>query len=118
LKENEKPSKETQYILGKHLPHQNSQIKKDIINGKKVSYLEQIWGNGSMCNLNGNERSSVIEFYCSKNEKIHSVTETNTCEYNVVVHTPRLCSAFADHEDLKDPTIICKSTDEIQGLLN
>ncbi|KAM3584596.1 Protein OS-9 [Umbelopsis sp. WA50703] len=61
------------------------------------SYLAQRWRYGDKCDITGKPREIEIQFHCSMQheEHIESVQELATCEYQMVISTPRLCQDVA-----------------------
>lgn len=74
-----------------------------------VYFLRQIYGGGTLCDLNGKSRTTVVDYFCAQEEIIVSLRETAICSYHVVVHTPRLCTdiAFVRHQSSLSPKIRC-----------
>ena len=59
-----------------------------------MPYYEVLMKDGTLCDLNGLPRATRVHYVCypsGKNE-IYSLKEASTCEYEVVVLTPILCS--------------------------
>lgn len=71
----------------KHIP-----IKK--IDGINLPYLEIEMGNGTLCDLNNQPRSTKVLYVCYLHGKheVYSLKETSTCQYEVIVLSPLLCS--------------------------
>ncbi|KAG2176663.1 hypothetical protein INT44_007327 [Umbelopsis vinacea] len=61
------------------------------------SYLSQRWSFGDKCDLTGRPREVNIQFHCSmqNEDEIVSMHEFATCEYQMVIATPRLCQDIA-----------------------
>jgi len=61
--------------------------------GAGQRYLVQRWGDGTVCDKTGRPREIEVQFHCSMTmtDTILFVKETRTCEYVLVIHTPRLC---------------------------
>ncbi|CAG8804201.1 5077_t:CDS:2, partial [Racocetra persica] len=112
------------YILGQYsfrfdsLPPSNkdSNDKKhsfgtDLQVGSGKKYLVQRWGGGSTCDLTGKPRQVEIQFHCNpqSGDSIAVVKEMYTCNYLVIIHTPRLCndSAFLSKTSSKVNHIEC-----------
>ncbi|ORX66603.1 hypothetical protein DL89DRAFT_286302 [Linderina pennispora] len=53
----------------------------------------QTWGGGSVCEITRRPREIEVQFHCDPNmpERISHIKETSTCQYFMVVTTPRLC---------------------------
>lgn len=65
------------------------------IEGQLTAYFPVAMGNGTPCTLRQNEaRATTVLYVCHPEAKheILSVAEVTTCEYEVVVLTPLLCS--------------------------
>ncbi|KAJ2080351.1 Protein OS-9 [Coemansia sp. RSA 988] len=56
-------------------------------------FLTQIWGGGTLCDITRQPREVEVQFHCDSNspERITLVEEIATCQYVVVINTPRLC---------------------------
>ncbi|KAG2181025.1 hypothetical protein INT43_008607 [Umbelopsis isabellina] len=88
------------------------------------SYLAQRWRYGDKCDITGKPREIEIQFQCSMQheEHIESVQELATCEYQMVISTPRLCQdvAFAPRasQDINriqcDPVIADEKVEEYE----
>ncbi|KAF8522194.1 hypothetical protein BU17DRAFT_87289 [Hysterangium stoloniferum] len=61
--------------------------------GAGQRYLVQRWGDGTVCDKTGRPREIEVQFHCSMTmtDTVLFVKETRTCEYVLVIHTPRLC---------------------------
>lgn len=71
------------------------QVPTKNIEGQLTPYFALEMGNGTPCTLKQNEaRSTTVLYVCHPEAKheILSVAEVTTCEYEVVVLTPLLCS--------------------------
>lgn len=74
--------------------HENEKLKYKKIDGINLPYVELEMTDGTLCDLNNEPRTTKIFYVChlhGKNE-IYSLKETSTCNYEVVVLTPTLCS--------------------------
>jgi len=73
----------------------NAAIPTKKIDGNNLPYFEIIMGNGTLCELNNNKpRQTSVIYVCymyGKNE-IYSLKESSTCQYEIVVLSPLLCS--------------------------
>lgn len=60
---------------------------------------------GTYCPLIGAQRKTEVQFQCSPatNDRIGFVKEISTCQYLIVVQTPRLCSDLAFAADDPEP---------------
>jgi hypothetical protein len=56
------------------------------------NYLTQMMVDGTICDITGKPRQAELRFYCGESEGIQSVKEVSTCNYVVIINTPRLCS--------------------------
>ncbi|KAI9479588.1 glucosidase II beta subunit-like protein-domain-containing protein [Zychaea mexicana] len=56
-------------------------------------YLTQRWTGGSECDLTGKPRTIEVQFHCDMNshDRISMFQEVTTCQYQMVISTPRLC---------------------------
>lgn len=64
------------------------------IDGNNMAYIEVEMGDGTLCDLNNEPRSTKVLYVCyahGKNE-IYSLKETSTCNYEVIILTPTLCA--------------------------
>lgn len=71
------------------------QVPSKNIEGQLTPYHPVPMGNGTPCTLKQNQpRSTTVLYVCHPEAKheILSVAEVTTCEYEVVVLTPLLCS--------------------------
>lgn len=65
------------------------------IEGVNLPYYEIAMGNGTLCDLNQNKpRETRVIYVCYIHGKheIFSLKETSTCQYEIVIFTPFLCS--------------------------
>ncbi|PWN33974.1 uncharacterized protein FA14DRAFT_161570 [Meira miltonrushii] len=70
----------------------------------KGRYISQSWTDGTLCDLNHEPRTTEVQYHCAKTppiDRISLIKEVTTCNYVIVVETPRLCSepALAQTED-------------------
>lgn len=75
--------------------HQSLQVPTKNIEGQLTPYFSVEMGNGTPCVLKQNQaRTTSVLYVCHPEAKheILSVAEVTTCEYDVVVLTPLLCS--------------------------
>ncbi|KAI7904072.1 uncharacterized protein BX663DRAFT_506309 [Cokeromyces recurvatus] len=57
-------------------------------------YLLQIWKEGSICDLTGKPRTVEIQYRCDLlqgQDYVSSFVEKSTCNYQLIISTPRLC---------------------------
>lgn len=72
-----------------------TQVLTKNIEGQLTPYFSVVLGNGTPCTLIQNRaRTTAVLYVCHPEAKheILSVAEVTTCEYEVVVLTPLLCS--------------------------
>jgi len=70
----------------------NPPIKK--LDGANLPYFQLNYTDGTVCDLNGKPRQTSVLYVCyvlGKND-IYSIKETSTCEYEVIILSPLLCS--------------------------
>lgn len=69
------------------------------VDGVQLPYIEFNMTSGTLCDLNGKPRLTRVLYVCNEDSKheLHSIKETFTCEYEVVVLSPLLCL----HSDFK-----------------
>lgn len=81
---------------------------EQVIDGGDGRYVSQIWSSGTLCNINNEPRTTEVQFHCSSSppvDRISLIKETTTCNYVVVIDTPKLCEepALAPvEEDIRD----------------
>ncbi|EJD53067.1 hypothetical protein AURDEDRAFT_110849 [Auricularia subglabra TFB-10046 SS5] len=87
------------YTLGKSAQAEDGSISEaannlELARGTGQRYLHFRWGDGTVCDKTGKKRQIEVQFHCatSVTDSIVFVKETRTCEYTLVIHTPRLCS--------------------------
>merc|ERR1712130_826460 len=97
----------TEYFLGKYdkpvsfdpekVPKTRDEVKKKNIDGIQTTYWELVMDGGTACELKpGQGRRTKVHYICNPNafhNEILSVTETSTCEYEIVILTSALCSS-------------------------
>jgi hypothetical protein len=76
-------------------------------NSLGVHYLRHTWGHGDRCHKgHGPFRVTEVQYHCCKTEHIAFVDEASECRYQVLVHSPRLCSLdFLNNEPPKIQTL-------------
>lgn len=59
----------------------------------EAPYLVQQLGRGTKCSLTNKDRRVEVQFHCDPNTTDHIgyIKEITTCQYLMVIHTPRLC---------------------------
>ena len=60
----------------------------------EVPYYEQIYDEGTVCDLTGQHRLARLHYTCHMDGRgeIYEIKETSSCEYEVVILTNLLCS--------------------------
>lgn len=80
------------------------------IDGNNMAYIEVEMGDGTLCDLNNEPRSTKVLYVCyahGKNE-IYSLKETSTCNYEVIILTPTLCThPLFKSQDVSNNPIKC-----------
>lgn len=100
--------KRTEYLLGKlskkevkdllDKPQTSKDGKSSVpfrkIDNKATPYYSVVMDNGSLCELNNKPRKTTVLYIChpTSSNEIMSIKEVTTCEYEVIVLTPTLCS--------------------------
>lgn len=93
----------------------------ELARGAGHRYLTLHWGDGTVCDKTGRKRETEIQFHCSMTttDSIFFIKETKTCQYTLVIHTPRLCGQpgfKSPREDLRDTPLRCrKVVDTLEG---
>ncbi|KAG8833526.1 Protein OS-9 [Serendipita sp. 399] len=85
----------------------------ELARGAGHRYLNLHWGDGTVCDKTGRKREIEIQFHCAmaSTDSIFFIKETRTCQYTLVIHTPRLCGEpgfKSPHDDLKDTPVRCR----------
>lgn len=64
------------------------------IDNKETPYYSVVMDNGSPCELSDKPRKTTVLYIChpTSSNEIMSVKEVTTCEYEIIVLTPTLCS--------------------------
>ncbi|KAI7869023.1 hypothetical protein BDF14DRAFT_1787101 [Spinellus fusiger] len=59
-------------------------------------YLVQKWSGGTECDITKEPRTIEIQYHCDMqaNDRITMFQEVKTCQYQMVISTPRLCEEF------------------------
>ncbi|KAG8868011.1 Protein OS-9 [Serendipita sp. 405] len=96
------------------IPEQKSLANRlELARGAGHRYLNLHWGDGTVCDKTGRKREIEIQFHCAmaSTDTIFFIKETRTCQYTLVIHTPRLCGEpgfKSPHDDLKDTPVRCR----------
>lgn len=80
----------------------NEPLQYKRIEGLNLPYVEIEMQDGTLCDINNEPRVARVLYFCDahgKNE-IYSLKETSTCNYEIIVLTPVLCShpSYRPHE--------------------
>lgn len=81
---------------------------EQVIDGGDGRYVSQVWSSGTLCNINNEPRTTEVQFHCSSSppvDRISLIKETTTCNYVVVIETPKLCEEPAlapAEEDIRE----------------
>jgi len=96
-------------------PEEGEQGRTTEIQAKGTSssrYLSQKLSGGTTCDLTGNPRWVEIQFHCHPQsaDRIGWIKEVSTCNYLMVVYTPRLCNdvAFLPPREERAEAISCR----------
>jgi hypothetical protein len=83
-------------------------------------YLSLKWSHGTLCDITFRPRTIEIQFHCSLNDEEHIsyIKEVTTCNYLLVIHTPRLCvdKAFTPPEGESGESIVCRPVAEKKAI--
>ncbi|KAI8644134.1 hypothetical protein BD408DRAFT_413768 [Parasitella parasitica] len=68
-------------------------VKTELKNNGDQRYLVQKWGDGSKCDLTDKPRVIEVQYHCDLQgqDRVSSFVELSTCNYQIVISTPRLC---------------------------
>ncbi|XP_077996481.1 endoplasmic reticulum lectin 1-like [Glandiceps talaboti] len=103
-KEAGKNTKLQEYFLGKVTESEEEstdeeetpeEVPTKKIDGRDVAYYEVVMDGGTPCDLKQNQpRKTRVLYICDPGSKhdIYSLDEISTCEYEIIVLTPNLCS--------------------------
>lgn len=89
-----------QFVLGKFSPDllQIDEGQGTLVHtSAERSYLTQVWTDGTRCDKTGDPRRIDIEYHCAIHmpDVISSIKEVSTCNYKMIVQTPKMCSDAA-----------------------
>ncbi|KAL0074195.1 glucosidase II beta subunit-like protein-domain-containing protein [Phycomyces blakesleeanus] len=67
--------------------------KTDLHHVGDKRYLVQKWGGGTQCDITKEPRSIEVQYHCDMqvHDRITMFQEIKTCQYQIVISTPRLC---------------------------
>lgn len=74
---------------------ENFQIPVKKIDNINLPYVEVLMGNGTLCDLNENKpRQTKVLYVCYIHGKheVYSLKETSTCQYEIVILSPLVCT--------------------------
>ncbi|CEP11938.1 hypothetical protein [Parasitella parasitica] len=68
-------------------------VKTELKKNGDQRYLVQKWGDGSTCDLTDKPRNIEVQYHCDLQgqDRVSSFVELSTCNYQIVISTPRLC---------------------------
>lgn len=81
-------TKQDENVSDEHIPYKK-------VDGVNLPYYEIVMGNGTLCDLNQNKpRETKVLYVCYVHGKheIFSLKETSTCQYEITILSPLLCS--------------------------
>ena len=84
------------YYLGKYETGDKDSLLAESVDG--VTYFAQRLGNGTICDLTGEERTVEVRYFCNEKvaqDRVAWIKEIKTCHYEMAIHTTRLCSEVA-----------------------
>jgi endoplasmic reticulum lectin 1 len=96
------------------VPKTRAEVTKKNIDGIQTPYFEIEMSSGTPCPLNGDKpRKSRVQYICNPNafhNEILSITETSTCQYEIVILTASLCKSpvYAQQLDKETFGIPCE----------
>ncbi|WFD34476.1 protein-L-isoaspartate(D-aspartate) O-methyltransferase [Malassezia cuniculi] len=109
-----KDSSTSSFVLGTWSPEISSSIRSisnpDYVQEGDRVFLEQIWTDGTMCDMTGLPRVTRVEFHCSAGrESIETIVEGLTCNYLMRIGMPSLCDIpqFAQSQEAEGEPIVC-----------
>ncbi|VDN51111.1 unnamed protein product [Dracunculus medinensis] len=107
--------REASKLDDKLFDHFNPPIRK--IDNKEGGYYPVTYRQGTVCDLTGKPRETVVIYVCKENAKdqIYSIAEISSCSYEIIVLTKRLC--LHPSFQPKAPTnneVVCYATDSEQ----
>ncbi|KAL4715309.1 hypothetical protein ACJJTC_004761 [Scirpophaga incertulas] len=99
-----KAVKTQEYYLGNWSPEkqlkrdaeqkeQKPEFKTTTVEGLMLPYVEMIFDDGTICDLNGNARTTRVKYVCYAHgrHELYSFKEVATCEYEIIILSPLLC---------------------------
>jgi len=100
----------TEFSLGNLLQPYEDDPNQMVV---KHGHLSQMFHGGTLCDLTGHPRKVEVRYHCSLEslDHIESIKETATCQYLIMVASPRLCShpAFGSHQKSTMFPIRCRT---------
>jgi len=115
--------KSTEYYLGRleenplnpaNAAKNRAEVSKKKLDGLPTPYHSILMGDGTECDIHtGKKRKTDVRYICNPNAikpEIMSITETTTCEYEILVLTNLLCSSplYSLHLDTETFGIPCQ----------
>ncbi|XP_077286148.1 endoplasmic reticulum lectin 1 isoform X2 [Arctopsyche grandis] len=103
-----KKAKLQEYFLGRWDAAKQKKLEEEMVNalvnddklkfkkieGLNLPYVEFEMDDGTLCDLNNKPRMTKVQYVCFSHRKheIYTFKETSTCEYEVTILSPLLCS--------------------------
>ncbi|KAF1801263.1 hypothetical protein FB192DRAFT_1384941 [Mucor lusitanicus] len=71
----------------------HARVKTELKKNGDQRYLVQKWGDGSRCDLTEKPRTIEVQYHCDLQgqDRVSSFVELSTCNYQIIISTPRLC---------------------------
>ncbi|KAJ3105899.1 Protein OS-9 [Phlyctochytrium planicorne] len=88
-----------------------SEVLEHEMDGKSVTYLKQVWEDGTFCDEVQAPRKIEIQYLCNAyTEQIVTIREVASCQYLINIQTPKLCTdpVFVPKELDQGTSIICE----------
>ncbi|GAN04823.1 glucosidase II beta subunit-like protein [Mucor ambiguus] len=72
---------------------EHARVKTELKKNGDQRYLVQKWGDGSRCDLTEKPRTIEVQYHCDLQgqDRVSSFVELSTCNYQIIISTPRLC---------------------------
>lgn len=98
----------TEFILGRASLVSQRVVRKTTDDSILAYYVEEFDG-GAKCDLTGEPRRTSVEYHCAASEFVSVFREVSTCNYQAIIHTPRLCreEAFRKNDAIHSSAIRC-----------
>ena len=90
----EKKTPRVQYTLGNAATGATPTFESDGVDASGSPYFSEWYTDGTVCDLTGQPRRTEVRYVCDllKLEQFTDIKETSTCQYQVLISTPRLCA--------------------------